>query len=563
MSVQKIITNFLPTLLFAIISQIVQAQPGSNLPAEQVEVIKIFEAQLAESEKIAVNPELPPADTSIKKQSYEVPPKSITVEYPAPRIRPITYKSNEEIPEVYKAFLKLGGGLPKSIYGEGAFNTLVKRSEKSAYALGLNLFHHSADFSEANGIENQKFALTKGELKGTYYFDQGYAASARMGYTSDKVHYYGYSVDPLSQYENLSDEAVKRLYSTFDLGLNFFNGVQTAGDLNYKAGLDFYTLGDNYAASEQGFDLKGEITKWIAEKHSVDVSLRTDFTWYNDTLEIAQSLHNYTLGAAFTYHADALKVKAGGRIVSSDDEFHLFPDIEAVFNLTGNELAIYAGVEGNLLKNNFRSLSDYNPYIHTRLPDDVLRNTKYYRGYAGFKGNLKYFDYTVEVSYKPTNDLALYKARFEDEPRYAFDIAYDNVNIININGSIKAEPLRGLEITGTLSQNFFDMEVQEKPWHLPSLEANLQALYTAKDGKLKTKATLFLENGVPTNTSFIPGKFDSLNGLFDLSLGAEYWFVKHFGAFIDLNNLFNNKRERWLNYPTYGINVLGGITARF
>jgi hypothetical protein len=40
-------------------------------------------------------------------------------------------------------------------------------------------------------------------------------------------------------------------------------------------------------------------------------------------------------------------------------------------------------------------------------------------------------------------------------------------------------------------------------------------------------------------------------------------FHKNFGAFVDLNNLANNKRERWYLYPQFGLNILAGITARF
>ena len=59
------------------------------------------------------------------------------------------------------------------------------------------------------------------------------------------------------------------------------------------------------------------------------------------------------------------------------------------------------------------------------------------------------------------------------------------------------------------------------------------------------------------------GEADNLNGLFDLSLGAEYQATENIGIFFQLNNLANNRRQRWANYPTYGINILGGITARF
>src|SRR5690606_24942073 len=104
------------------------------------------------------------------------------------------------------------------------------------------------------------------EGKGTYYFNQGFAVGANMGYTSDKVHYYGYSTDRFNTRE-LEPEDVRQVFSTFDLGARIFNGVQTAGDINYSADMDFYVLSDRFASDETGLDFNLKGTKWIQEKH--------------------------------------------------------------------------------------------------------------------------------------------------------------------------------------------------------------------------------------------------------------------------------------------------------
>ncbi len=561
MKYERIIFLFLLTTM----TTAAWAQPG--LPSEEVEVIKIFEAQLAESEKVAVLPELPPVDTAISRQTYDVPLKNLKVDYPAPRIKPVTYKSDEEIADAYKAYFKLGGGVPKSIYGDGAFNTLKKIGEKSALDVGLNIFHHQADFSDKQ-IENQAFGLTKAAGKATYYFDEGYAVSGNMGYTSNRVSYYGYSANRFSGFDGVDKENVKQTFGIFDLGAKIFNGVQNAGDFNYSGGFDFYAMGDDFAANETGFDLKLNATKWIRGKHSFDIGLRTDFTNFK-AAGVSQSLHNYWLTPSFTFHGSAIKIKAGASLVSHDDEYLPFPDLEVVVNLTGNSLAFFTGLDGGLEKNNFRSLVTYNPYINTQLPAGSLRNTKFFHLFAGLKGNLKVFEYMIQGGYKPTNDLALFYFRYpenvgdEFDLIHQFDIRYDDVNIINIRASLKATVLKNLAFTGTLSQNIYDTNDERQAWHLPALDANFMAVYTTTDNKLRAKAQLNLQDGVTANGQGGVNRWTELNALYDVSLGAEYWFVKKFGAFLEVNNLLNNKRQRWIYYPTYGINVLGGITARF
>jgi outer membrane receptor protein involved in Fe transport len=51
--------------------------------------------------------------------------------------------------------------------------------------------------------------------------------------------------------------------------------------------------------------------------------------------------------------------------------------------------------------------------------------------------------------------------------------------------------------------------------------------------------------------------------LFDLGIGGSYWFTNNIGVFLDINNILNNKRARWANYPTIGTNFLGGVTVKF
>jgi hypothetical protein len=348
------------------------------------------------------------------------------------------------------------------------------------------------------------------------------------------------------------------------LGAKIFNGVQTAGDINYSAGFDFYAMGDEFAANETGFDLKLNATKWIRGKHSFDIGIRTDFTNFKVN-GVEQTLHNYWLTPSFTFHGSAIKIKAGVNLASHNDEYLPFPEAEVVVNLTGNELAFYTGITGGLDKNTFRSLTTYNPYLNTQFPDETLRNTKYFNVYAGLKGNLKFLEYMVQGGYKPTNDLPLYFFRHIDDNLliHDFDIRYDDVNIINISASLKATILKNLALTGTLSQNIYDTNDEQKAWHLPALDVNFMAVYTTSDNKLKAKAQLNLQDGVTANDLGGVNRWTNLNALYDISLGGEYWFVKKFGAFLEVNNLLNNKRQRWIYYPTYGVNVLAGITARF
>lgn len=554
MSVHKII--FIFTGLLLLINVPILAQ--TDLPAEQVEVIKNFEAQLEETEKIRINPELPQIDTTTKTQIYKIPQKDLTVEYPAPKIRPIAMK-REKLPEAYNAYLRAGAGLPSAFYGEGSFS----KFQNKKFDVGLDIKAHGANF-KGDDIENQKYREVGVGARGTYYFDEGFAVNGHIGYLSDKIHLYGYNFDPASDsIKGIPDQRVRQQYNTFHFGANIFNGEQTNGDINYSAGFDYYNLANTYAAKENGFDFRLKGTKWVSGSHSIDLGIKADFTSFKDTTIEAQTLNNFGLMPSFTYHGDIFKAKLGINLVSHKDDFTFFPDAEVSVNVAGSQLGAFIGANGDLQKNTFQSLSDYNPYVSFRSPSLTLENTRVFHYYGGIQGNLKTFEYRVQAGFKTTDNLALFvldSVPFDPIHR-TFAVVYDDVDIFSIGGSITAEIVNGLKLLGSVNVNTYTPSKEEKAWHLPTLEVNGGLSYVTLEDKLFLKAQVFVENGVPFKSE--TGEKDNLNGLFDLSLSAEYFLMENIGFFLEINNLLDNKRQRWRYYPTYGINVMVGASARF
>lgn len=55
----------------------------------------------------------------------------------------------------------------------------------------------------------------------------------------------------------------------------------------------------------------------------------------------------------------------------------------------------------------------------------------------------------------------------------------------------------------------------------------------------------------------------SLDGFFDLSLYTDYTFLKRWTIFLNANNLAGNNYQKWANYPTQGLQILGGLKYQF
>ncbi|MFN0174897.1 MAG: hypothetical protein ACKVU0_09645 [Saprospiraceae bacterium] len=541
----------LAVLAFISLSQTAFAQ--KELEGDNVTVVKAFDAQLLEANKINVPPTLPALDTNTQKQNYSVPPHPSNIKYDPPKLRPLGLKAAPR-EDAYNGFVKLGGGVPNTFYGEGGY--FFKAGEKFDGKVWLK--HHQLSADKA--IENQKFRTTEGLISSNIFLPNNLATQINIGYTYDRVQFYGYDHDSLE----FSSARTRQDFKILDLGGRLYNSQRTDSDLNFAVAPKFYLLNDFYSNKETQFELGISATKWFNDKHALRVNIRPDLTSFSDT--VTQKLNNIYLQPSFTLHFDILQFKIGGNFVNNRDEFSIFPDAELTLRVWGDGIQAFAGITGDLRKNSYRSLSEYNPFIQIR--GSELRNTRWDNYYGGVKGNFGWLEYNGQVGYSKASDLALHQTLFTAPDSITrFRVVYDTVKIFNVQGTIKFSPIKSLTITGTLSQNVFDNETtgtsadEAAVWGLPEIEGNFGAVYSLLDNKATLKASLHMADKI----SFLneAGEKVKSKALLDLSFGGSYYFTKNVGAFLDINNVLNNKRERWYRYPTVGMNFLGGIVARF
>lgn len=518
----------------------------------QQEIIKNFDARLIDAEKVSTTPLLPSIDTATRPQTYNVQPRSVGVTYLAPKLRPIALKP-EPPSAMYNGYVKAGYGSPNSPYLQAGYQL----SQPKLYNIGLKLNHHSAN---AQSIENQRFSMTGATVNGTFFAPNGMGIEADLGYNANAQWLYGYDQTK----RRFSEEAARQHFNGLDVGARLYNSQRTMADFDYGVGVRFYTLGDNFGAGETNFDIKAEGTKWFSEKHPLNLTVRANFNALDTNGGVNQSLNTIFIKPNFTFHGDFFKVHVGMNLVNYKDNFYPMPDIEATVNAIGSQLVAYAGWKGDFVINSLRNISNYNPYIITqrKLGGTSIRieNTQQTELYGGVKGALSSLDYQAQVGYQQNNNLALFLADTAEDFR-RFRTLYDSVSIFNIRGTVTMRLIERLELTGTISQNIYTNKREERAWGLPSLDLNVGAKYTLIADKAFARGNLFVQNGV--NYRNAQGQADRLGALLDMSLGAEYWASKNFGVFFDINNLLNNKRERWANYPIYGLNIMGGLSARF
>ncbi|CAH1002235.1 hypothetical protein LEM8419_03153 [Neolewinella maritima] len=531
---------------------LLSAQGNPNLEDNSVTVVTNFEARLTDAERVRVNPAPPPTDTTSRRQTYTILPRPLEVEYPAPTIRPRAVR-REEQEEIKNGYAKIGLGVPNALYGDLSYDLTGQDN------LDLGLFANHYSFNNDKNLANQRASDTKIGARGNYLFEQGFAVKGGLSYDTRSRYYYGYNFPEFERDSNLTfdQDEVRQRFNTFALDAQIYNGTRTEGDIDYRAGISLYLMDADPSVRETGMDITVGGTKWINGTNPLDVTFRADFTSFKDTS--SQSLNVFSLSPSYTVLiADRIKLKAGVHLTSQEDDFDIFPNVSASAVIIEGLLSAFAGVEGNVVKNTLRSLSDYNPWINTRLR---VRNSEATRFYGGVEGTFRRIAYRAEAGYKYLDNLALYTTRRDGSGIPMFDVIYDDGSQVYLQGTATLPLVENLDLSATFVQRFYSMEDEEKPFHLPSLSLNAAGIYTLANIPLQLRADLFLENGLPYQTA--EGGTDNLNALLDLSLSAEYTITDTFGAWVRVNNLLNNKRERFFQYPTIGTNFMVGGTASF
>ncbi len=545
----KVVLLFLIASLAAARSAV--AQQDGSLDGGVQEVTTTLKVRMADANKIELVPSMPPIDTSSKKLKYNVPAHPVELKYEAPTLRPIAIKAAEKQAD-YRGFIRLGGGSPTSVLGEGGYYF----GKSDSYDGKIYLKHHQLSADRA--LENQRFSSTGGSISGNYYqLPSNLAVGAKIAYNYDRVHFYGYD----HEVSSFTREATRQDYKLLDFSTRLYNRERSDLDLNFSLAPRVYLLNDYYSNREIGFDMPMTATKWFNEKHALRLVLRPDITSFTDTA--TRKLNNIYLQPSFTFHADAVQFRLGANFVNHKDVFSIFPDVDLTLRIWGEGIQAFAGASGDLRKNTYLSMSRYNPFIQIRASE--LRNTSTLNFFGGVKGNVGFIEYNGQVGYSKAKDLTLYQTLFETDAtgasRTRFAALYDSASIFNIQFTAKIKPFDNLVLTATASQNVYSLSNQEAAFGLPEIEGNFGAVYTLLDDKMSLKANFYMADQIPYRDE--TGALGESDVLYDFSLGGSYFFSKNIGAFLDINNILNNKRERWYRYPMVGLNFMAGVTARF
>ncbi len=496
-----------------------------------------------------------PVKPATKKQTYTFKTYNYSVSPIQPAFRARKLDLREKQDAVTGNYIKAGYGNFGTPYGEVYLGSL----RNANYVFNLYGRHLSSKngpvFDENSGSADTDLAL------GGKYFNGTNTVSGSLEYLRRKRHFYGYN--PVL---DLNSDAIRQRFTGFSakLGIEKTNKDEIQDyhfltdwsffkdDFNARESQFNFDLGFGYKPNDQ-LELKFQGLATFSSREDSQktnrnlINLRPRLLYYGNSFQL-------TVGGNFATDNDDLSTFAG-----ADDGFKIFPHVRV--DITASKgLSLYAGYEGDLEMNTFRSLADENPWLQA---DFALFNTeKESDVFGGVNINLaEGVRLNAGLSLASLQRLPFLTNSITDSTR--FEVLYDTdaVDRTNIYSELSYESPGAFR--SSLRFDYFDYKLTSlaDPYHKPNYQAVLNATMFPIEG-LTVSGDLYYIGGLVglNRESDIRSELDDI---IDLNLEGKYALNEQLGVFLQIRNVFGKEYQRFLNYPTRSIQFLAGVALSF
>ncbi|MBL0202536.1 MAG: hypothetical protein IPP81_20975 [Chitinophagaceae bacterium] len=360
-----------------------------------------------------------------------------------------------------------------------------------------------------------------------------------------------------------SKKDVRQQFQDFSGTIGIRNTKTGEFGINYNPSLQVSSFTNVNKLTETSFILTAPVEKKFGEIFAFKLDVKADITSYatKNLLPADVKFNNnvFQVSPSVVFSTPRASINAGITPTWDNGKFIWLPNVYAEAFIAENTFAFQAGWVGRLTKNTYRNLSEVNPYLKTFT---AQMNTKEIEYYGGIKGTLgKHFNFNAKAGYITYNNLPLLINDTATDGK-AFIISNETrINNFRVHGDVSFVSKEKLTVsTGITYNGYVGMKSNAKAWNTLPLEFTSSLRWWAfKQVLLKAdfyafSGSFYLDKGNVAK-AFKPGS--------DLSAGIEFKINKTFSAWMDVNNILNNKYQRWHNYEVYGLNLMGGVRVNF
>ncbi|RYY46784.1 MAG: hypothetical protein EOO06_13775 [Chitinophagaceae bacterium] len=537
-----ILAGFTNTSLFA---------QRDTTKTQAIDITSAFKPVLRNAVKINFYGSQLQADTSRPTLNYNIPSQNLFYAYQPISLRPLALAQDTNLYLGGRNFVKAGFGNYSTPYLAAGFS--FGDGRKSL----VNIY---ADYigSKGKDIEFQDYSMLNVKATGSVFTPKNEIYATAFLSKRD-YHLYGY--DHVAYTYAKSD--IKQQLQDIGISVGARNTTNNELGLSYSPSAQINFFSNKDRLNETTITLNVPVEKRIGEELKLLASFKGEFANYGtenfipNNIKLTNNL--VQLAPAVEYNTKLVRIHGGITPVWNNGKFTWMPDIYAEAQLQEKVFMLQAGWVGRFTQNTYRNLSMVNPYL---LPLTQYNNTKEVEYYGGIKASLgTHFNFNAKAGLVRYTDLPLFINDTASDEKGFIVSNERNINNFRVHGDISYINQDKFTVNAGLTLNgYTGMKDNAKAWHTLPMEFTSSMRWWAFE-RFLLKADLYFFNGgkylVKGNNS------KALDGGTDLSAGAEYKINKQFSAWMNVNNILNDKYERWHNYQVYGLNLTGGILIHF
>lgn len=529
----------------------IKASKVDSIPEKVVTILSAFKPQLKNVAKISFTNAITVNDTNSIVLNYQVPSQNLSFQY-----RPISL-----VPRAFK------------------MDTLERLKNVTSFKLGFGNYAHQFIELNVNAMDQKKnthsIKLYNESTTGThplqiirdlgfrYIGDQYINELNHLQTQAFYQHSQRYRYGLVSDRNTLPESNFEQNFSHYGVSL---------GWLNYNTEHKFVHVNPTIKA-EQFEGQIGSTNTWLYAKNPMYFSFKNDikfhfdisysFNQYNPT-EI-KHLQNQELrfDPAIELNKFNSEFKLGASPTFENHEYKLYPMVEFKKKLTDTNYLLTAGWHTHVINNQYASLAIMNPWI---APPTTMEFTTQEKKFVEIQVSAgKRLDYGISFSMNDYKNLPLFN-RLMNTNRSLYGLKYAAIfekkaSTIELDASLRYQFSDKLLVLNKLKYiQFNSLEENAKPWGILPLEINssLNWIPTKKwiidaGAQYWTGATLFNE----------ASKHYNLKNSFVLNAGFTYKLSPNWSTWLKGENLLDKPYERWGDYPSLGVQFVGGIVYSF
>lgn len=495
-------------------------------------------------------PPLPGDNTQDSDFRYNF--RDITMQVPAadPQIRVFTIKE-DPLDKLYANYVKLGIGNYLSPYAELFTNT--KRNER--FSAGL----HAKHLSSVYGPVDRRNSGTGENAVSVFgkHFGDAVTLNGGIKYQRNKYYFYGY--DPSAEVDR---DTIRQAFNIVSVNAGIRDNFSDS-DISFSLEGDFKYLSDRFDARELQANLAFELDYLLSEELTATIRADLLASEYRNERSINRNL--FRIAPSFAYNMEPLAIEGGFNVVYDNDSLpnhqnlKLFPFIKAAYSLTG-DIQLYGSVSGDVKEQTLMSFVSENPWL---MPDVGLLHTIQPLELAGGVRGALFRDMAFDAGFSVGDYKNMHYFVNDAADTTKFAIIYDTrgTTLFNLYGELGYSASQVFR-AGLRGDYFgYDTRSVDEAWHKPKYKLTASGFYNIYD-KIAVTADAYFMGGIKAQR---PGGQESVNldPIVDINMKLDYLFSDRFAAFLSFNNLLAENYSRYLNYPSQGLLVMGGIGYSF